>query len=66
MAKVDEQIVKVGDFVGFKSDTEQYGTVTAIEGDWLVLRAACSSGFDGGYIGGQMQTRVDSARCWLD
>ena len=37
MAKVDGQQVKVGDWVGFKSDIEQYGKITKIVGDQLTL-----------------------------
>ena len=65
MAKVDGQVVKVGDWVSFKSDTEQSGRITRIDGDRLFLEAG-PNGFDGDYIGGQ-ETTVQSARdCWIE
>jgi hypothetical protein len=65
MAKVDGQVVKVGDWVSFKCDIEQSGRITRIEGDRLFLEAG-PNGFDGDYIGGQ-ETTVQSARdCWIE
>ena len=65
MAKVDGQVVKVGDWVSFKCDIEQSGRITRIEGDRLFLEAS-PNGFDGDYIGGQ-ETTVQSARdCWIE
>ena len=37
MATVDGQVVKVGDYVCFKSDYEQCGKITKIEGNRLTL-----------------------------
>lgn len=34
---MDKQIIKIGDEVGFKSDTEEYGTVKAIRGDRITV-----------------------------
>ena len=65
MAKVDGQTVKVGDYVGFKSDIEQGGQIYKIEGDRLFLRAG-PNGFDGDYIGGQETTVQRAVDCWLD
>ena len=42
MAKVDGQTVKVGDYVSFKCDIEQGGTIYKIEGDRLLLQNAKS------------------------
>ena len=65
MARVDGQQVKVGDYVGFKSDIEQGGTIYKIEGDRLFLQAGPNS-FDGDYIGGQETTVQRAVDCWLD
>jgi len=66
MARVEGQIVKVGDVVGFKSDTEQDGKIIKINGDQLTLEAVHDCGFYGDYIGGQ-QTTIQMARdCWLN
>ena len=65
MAKVDGQVVKVGDYVGFKSDIEQGGQIYRIEGDRLFLKAG-PNGFEGGYIGGQDTTVQRASDCWLD
>jgi len=65
MAKVDGQVVKVGDWVSFKCVIEQSGRITRIDGDRLFLEAG-PNGFDGDYIGGQ-ETTVQSARdCWIE
>jgi len=67
-ATVDGQVVKVGDYVGFKSDVEQYGKIVEIKqsymGASLVLENA--SGFSGGYIGGQTITTELARDCWID
>ncbi len=54
--------VKVGDRVGFKCDIEQAGTIIAIDGDWLTLENV--NGFEGGYIGGDTETREHASDCW--
>jgi hypothetical protein len=65
MTKVEGQVVKVGDWVCFKSDVEQSGCITRIDGDRLFLVAG-PNGFSGDYIGGQEKT-VQSARdCWIE
>ena len=65
MARVDGQQVKVGDYVSFKSDIEQGGTIYKIEGDRLFLQAG-PNGFDGDYIGGSETTVQRAVDCWLD
>jgi len=65
MATVDGQIVRVGDWVSFKSDIEQSGQVSAVlSGGRLVLTN--ERGFKGDYIGGFMTTIQSAKDCWLD
>ncbi len=66
MAKVDGKIVKKGDIVGFKSDTEQCGKIIEISGNQLTLEALSESGFRGDYIGGNERTWVNASDCWVD
>lgn len=65
---VDGQVVKVGDYVGFKSDIEQYGKIVEIKqsymGASLVLEN--TSGFSGDYIGGDTITTELARDCWID
>mgnify|MGYP001828677393 CR=1 FL=1 len=56
--------VAVGDYVGFKSDVEQYGEIVAINGDRLTLRS--KYGFSGDYIGGQTETVEHASDCWAE
>ena len=68
-ATVDGQTVKVGDWVGFKSDIEQSGQIVEIKkttcfGVSLVLEN--KSGFHGGYIGGDTVTTELASDCWVD
>ena len=67
MAQVNGQTVKVGDWVGFKSDIEQSGQIVEIKksymGHSLVLEN--KSGFGGGYIGGDTVTTELASDCWL-
>ncbi len=65
MATVDGQTVKVGDYVSFKCDIEQGGTIYKIEGNRLFLRAG-PNGFDGDYIGGQDTTVQMAQDCWIE
>lgn len=55
--------VKVGDSVGFKSDVEQNGTITAIKGDMLTL--FCESGFRGEYLRHSQYTVEAADDCWI-
>lgn len=66
---VEGQCVRVGDYVSFKSDIEQYGQVVEIRrgilgGVDLVLEN--TNGFQGEYIGGETQTVQRAVDCWLD
>ena len=56
--------VQVGDFVGFKSDYEQVGRITKIEGDWLTLEN--ENGFGGEYLRYATTTREHASDCWID
>jgi hypothetical protein len=64
MAKVEGKVVKVGDYVGFKSDIEQYGKIIKIEGDWLTLEN--KEGFSGEYLRYAKTTRELASDCWID
>lgn len=67
-ATIDGQTVKVGDWVGFKSDIEQGGQIIEIKKSYrgvsLVLEN--KSGFSGGYIGGKTITTELASDCWVD
>jgi hypothetical protein len=56
--------VKVGDYVCFKSDVEQSGRITRIDGNNLEL--SNDNGFSGGYIGGRRTTWEHASDCWLE
>lgn len=60
----DNNRIKVGDCVDFKSDIEQYGEVKAISDCGMWLTVGRENGFDGAYIGGQTRTRILASRCW--
>lgn len=67
-ATVEGRTVKIGDYVGFKSDIEQSGKITDIkhcsfQGTVFVLED--EDGFSGDYIGGQTVTEVAARDCWL-
>lgn len=66
MARVEGQVVKVGDTVCFKSDYEQCGRITKINGDMLTLESTHEEGFGGDYIGGQMTTVQSASSCWIE
>ena len=66
MAIVDGKVVNVGDAVCFKCDIEQWGYITKINGDMLVLKAPYGSGFEGDYIGGEEYYVVDADSCWIE
>jgi hypothetical protein len=63
-ASVEGKVVKVGDVVGFKSDYEQYGKITAINGSKLTLYNP--NGFGGDYLRYAETTVEDARDCWLD
>ncbi len=56
--------VKVGDWVGFKSDYEQSGKIVAINGDQLTLEN--ENGFGGEYLRYATTTQEAADRCWID
>ena len=62
--KVEGVIIKVGDWVGFKSDIEQSGKGNRIFSDGT-LELYNENGFIGEYIGGDNFTDVDSEDFWL-
>ena len=70
-AKVENKKVKVGDWVGFKCDTEQSGQIIKIEKgsnfryNGMTLTLKDEDGFRGDYIGGMTETEVYSNDCWL-
>jgi hypothetical protein len=65
MAKVDGQVVKIGDWVSFKSDIEQSGQIFKIVDNKLFLQAG-PNGFQGDYISGAEATVELASDCWLD
>lgn len=69
-ATVEGKQVKVGDYVGFKSDIEQYGKIIGIwpasTGRGKVLLVENKDGFSGDYIGGETTTEVHASDCWVD
>jgi hypothetical protein len=67
----DEPVtVKVGDVVGFKSDYEQYGKITAIEnakwGRGKLLTLENPNGFGGDYLRYATKTTESADDCWKD
>jgi hypothetical protein len=68
MAQVDGIEVKIGDWVGFKSDIEQSGKIVAIKQTYAgaSLTLENTSGFSGGYIGGETITTELARDCWLE
>ena len=67
-AIVEDAIVGIGDWVGFKSDIEQSGRIVAIKktymGTSLVLENR--NGFSGDYIGGDTITTELARDCWIE
>jgi hypothetical protein len=65
---VEGQEVKIGDWVGFKSDIEQCGQIVAIKQSYMgaSLTLENKSGFQGGYIGGDTITTELARDCWID
>ena len=67
----DGKILKVGDFVGFKCDIEQYGEIVGIKRQSGMFRPTMvvlsnPSGFDGDYIGGETKTTESVDDVWKD
>jgi len=68
MAQVDGVTVRIGDWVGFKSDIEQSGRIVAIKQTYAgtSLTLENESGFSGDYIGGDTITTELARDCWID
>ena len=64
-----ERFVKVfvGDFVGFKSDTEQSGKITKIRGNGKHARLDLHdpNGFSGDYLRYSTEACMDADDCWI-
>jgi len=67
-AIVEGQEVKIGDWVGFKSDIEQCGQIVDIKKTYMgvALTLENKSGFSGDYIGGDTITTEEASDCWID
>jgi len=68
---VEGGVVKVGDYVSFKSDIEQSGTIIKIyraqqSFGMVMLDIENMDGFEGNYIGGQTHTTVMANDCWVE
>jgi len=60
--------VQVGDWVSFKSDTEQSGRIVSMRHGILGgvdLELENPNGFTGSYIGGQLRTLQRAGDCWV-
>lgn len=69
IAQVEGQTVSIGDYVGFKCDIEQGGTITGIKRNCMgnvELSLENEGGFSGEYIGGQTHTTELASDCWID
>jgi len=65
--KYEEELeIEVGDWVGFKSDIEQYGKIKSIQRGRNTLILTNEAGFDGEYIGGDKETLVWFQDVWKD
>lgn len=65
--KYEEELeIEVGDWVGFKSDIEQYGKIKSIQRGRNTLILTNEDGFDGEYIGGDKETLVWFQDVWKD
>jgi hypothetical protein len=67
-AIVEDAIVGIGDWVGFKSDIEQSGRIVAIKKTYMgtSLTLENLNGFSGDYIGGETITTELARDCWLE
>lgn len=68
-AIVEGTTVTIGDYVGFKSDIEQSGTIVKIKRNMMgsvELTLEDTDGFSGDYIGGQTITTELASDCWVD
>jgi hypothetical protein len=62
----EEHNIEVGDWVGFKSDVEQYGKIKSIQRSRQALILENKDGFDGDYIGGDKETMVSFEDVWKE
>jgi len=62
----EEHNIEVGDWVGFKSDVEQYGKIKSIQRSRQTLILENKDGFDGDYIGGDKETIVFFDDVWKE
>ena len=61
--------LRVGGWVAFKSDFEQYGEIVEINRNrsgQTILTLKNAHGFEGDYIGGQTTTTMSADVCWVD
>jgi hypothetical protein len=67
-AMVDGQVVKIGDYVCFKSDIEQSGKIVDIKSSYMGVSLTLESqyGFSGDYIGGDTITTQLARDCWVE
>lgn len=56
--------LKIGQWVGFKSDYEQYGEIVSIKGNWLVLKN--ENGFGDEYLRYAKTASVHVDQVWVD
>lgn len=60
MAKVEDQVVHVGDEVGFKEDYEDSGTIVKIKGQWLDIEVYDSNTCDTSIV------TKHQDNCWIE
>ena len=62
----EEHNIEVDDWVGFKSDVEQYGKIKSIQRGRQTLILVNKDGFEGDYIGGDTETMVGFEDVWKE
>jgi hypothetical protein len=67
-AIVEDAIVGLGDWVGFKSDIEQSGKIVEIKKTYMGVSLVLENvnGFHGDHIGGDTITTQLARDCWLE
>jgi hypothetical protein len=63
-ARVDGKVVRVGDWISFKSDVEQEAEIVKIQGDKITVKAP-DEGFEGAYIRRQDFYTLSARDAWL-